>query len=276
MSEAEKKINNHEPPIDLDKYDDMSVGEILRKTREHYDQSLGEVEENLRIRSSQLEALEKLELEKLPGRVYAIGFVRAYSEYLGLDGDKMVQLFKAQSVGKRAKPNLRFPVTYDESNAPNLLVILLSLVGTILLISYWVMYHTPTQHKEAIPPVPEVLKKNQTKVLSAPEEKKLTLLDQTSDLVIEEVDSVVTSSANKMELHIKQDSWVEITNAQSVIILSQVLEAGDKYVVPDEVGLTLTTGNAGGVHVVIDGEDVGAIGRAAQVKRNIKLEPDSF
>ena len=255
------------PPIDLDKYDEMSVGQILRKTREHYGQSLAEVEGNLRIRTNQLEAIENLDLKKLPGRVYAIGFVRAYSEYLGLDGDKMVQLFKAQSVGKRAKPNLRFPVTYDESNTPNLFMILLSLVGTILLISYWVIFHTPTQHLGAIPPVPEILKKNQVDVVAARVPEKIELFEEPKNLV---------ESFNPMELQVTQESWIEIKNLSGEKLLSQVLNAGDKYIVPDEQGLTLTTGNAGGVRVVIEGQDRGPIGQPAQVKRDVALSPEFF
>ena len=95
--------------IDLDSYTDLSVGEILRRTRLYYGQSLNDVEINLRIRASQLDLLEQNHIAHLPGRVYAIGFVRAYSEYLGLDGDKMVHLFKAQSVGKKWRPKLSFP-----------------------------------------------------------------------------------------------------------------------------------------------------------------------
>ncbi|PZO78204.1 MAG: DUF4115 domain-containing protein, partial [Micavibrio aeruginosavorus] len=80
------------------------MGEILRRTRVHYGQSLQQIEGVLRIRASQLDALEQGDVSQLPGRVYAIGFVRSYSEYLGLDGDKMVHLFKEQSVGKQKKP----------------------------------------------------------------------------------------------------------------------------------------------------------------------------
>ncbi len=247
------------PYIDLDSYKDMSVGDILRKTRENYGQSLAEVEGNLRIRSSQLDALEKLRLDKLPGRVYAIGFVRSYSEYLGLDGDKMVHLFKAQSVGKRNKPNLQFPVTYDENNAPSVAIILISLVGLVLLISYWVMYKTPTKYVESIPPVPEVLKKTSVGLVKFPKEKL-----------------EVVRSSNKMELVITQDSWVEIKNAEGKKLISQVLKTGDKYIVPDEKGILLTTGNAGGVTVFVDGKKIKAIGKSSQVMRDVKLIPENF
>ncbi|MFN3700448.1 MAG: helix-turn-helix domain-containing protein, partial [Alphaproteobacteria bacterium] len=60
---------------------DMPVGEILRRGREHYGQSLEDVERNLRIRAIQLHALETGNIEQLPGKAYALGFVRSYSEY---------------------------------------------------------------------------------------------------------------------------------------------------------------------------------------------------
>ncbi len=251
------------PNLDLDSYSDMSVGQILQKTREHYGQTLTEVEGNLRIRASQLDALEKLKLDKLPGRVYAIGFVRSYSEYLGLDGDKMVQLFKAQSVGKKAKPNLQFPVTYTENNNPNVAFILLSLLALIFVISYMSMYHAPAQVKETIPPVPASFQKTNEELLKPPEPKK-------------ENSVLAEKKAPALELVITQNSWVEIKDASGKKLISQVLKPGDRYIVPDEEGLILTTGNAGGVDVYLAGEKSGSVGRAAQVKRNVKLIPESF
>ena len=251
--------------IDLDNYKEQSVGAILRKTREHYGKSLAEVEGDLRIRVSQLEAIESLRLDKLPGRVYAIGFVRSYSEYLGLDGDKMVQLFKAQSVGKRVKPNLKFPVTYEEGNTPNLFIILFSLVGLILLISYWVIFNAPTKYVEAVPSVPEIFKESRVDLLQpAPKQKTV------------QIEVLAQEKPNVMELVITQESWVEIKNAQGKKLISQVLNAGDKYIVPDEEGLLLTTGNAGGVSVFIKGEDKGTIGKTSQVKRRIRLDRENF
>ncbi len=253
------------PQPDLDSYTDLSVGEILRRTREHYGQTLPEVEMNLRIRASQLDALERLDLDQLPGRVYAIGFVRSYSEYLGLDGDKMVHLFKAQSVGKRVKPDLHFPVTVSESKAPNIYIILFSLVGLILLISYWTIFYTPTKYVEAIPPVPESLKQGSLSLLVPTVKEPPQALLEVTEVI-----------PNKMELLISEDSWVEIKNAQGKAILRQVLKPGDKYIVPEDEGLILSTGNAGGITVFIDGKKIRKLGKSTQVKRNLALDPEVF
>lgn len=258
-------------PVDLDTYTDMTVGQILMRTRDYYGQSLEQVEVNLNIRASQLYALENGHLENLPGRVYAIGFVRSYSEYLGLDGDKMVQLFKAQSVGKNVKPDLQFPVTYDESRVPNLFIILISLVAIVLFITYWTIFYTPTKYVEKIPPVPEILKQSTlTPAKIVAEEPPQPLLE------------VIKKDSPKMELVVNEDSWIEIKNAKGEKLVSQVLRPGDKYIVPEnedgsvEQGLTLSTGNAGGVTVFINGKKRTTLGKDAEVIRNVNLNPDDF
>ena len=43
-----------------------------------------------------LAAIEESHFEALPGRVYAIGYVRSYAAYLGLDAEKLVDRLKAE------------------------------------------------------------------------------------------------------------------------------------------------------------------------------------
>lgn len=281
MNEASAAPHRISEP-DLDSYTDLSVGQILRRTREHYGQSLEQVEMNLRIRTSQLNAIEQEILEDLPGRVYAIGFVRSYAEYLGLDGDKMVHLFKAQSVGKRVKPDLHFLVQENESKTPNLYIIIASLLGLVLLIAFWTISYTPTKYVEAIPPVPEALKQS-ILAISSPaaiersmKRDAMKSAESSAEKVHVETKKTVKKIPNKMELVVSEDSWVEIKNAQGKIILRQVLKPGDKYIVPDEEGLVLSTGNAGGITVFIDGKKVNKLGLSTQVMRNVILTPTNF
>ncbi len=149
MSEAAQKQQQN------DFHTDMAVGEILRRAREHYGQSLDQVERNLRIRAIQLDALEKGDISQLPGRVYAIGFVRSYAEYLGFDGDKMVSLFKKQSYGT-AKPekNLSFPVPASESKLPAMPFAVIAAVVGVILIAVWAgSSASDTMDISSIPPV---------------------------------------------------------------------------------------------------------------------------
>jgi cytoskeletal protein RodZ len=265
MNQNTAQTSHQEP--DLDNYHDLSVGEILQRTREHYGQSIPQVELNLRIRAAHLIAIEQGDVENLPGRVYAIGFVRAYAEYLGLDGDKMVHLFKAQTIGRKPKPDLHFPITYKDTKTPNVYIIMGCLAGVILLITYWSMTYNPKNHIEIVPPVPEELKQGSVPLLKKSEALKIQ--NRISEIL-------APTPKNKMELVVSEDSWVEIKDAKGKILLRQVLNPGDKYIVPDEKGLILSTGNAGGITVFIEGKKVGSLGKPTEVRRNIALNPKNF
>lgn len=269
MSQSDNidNIPNTSDNIDLDHYKDLSVGQILKRTREHYGQSINQVEVNLRIRAEHLRAIESEDLSLLPGRVYAIGFVRSYSEYLGLDGDKIVHLFKSQSVGKKNRPELQFKVAVHETQTPNIYIISACLFLIIALIAYLSMTYTPSRYIEVIPPVPESLKKSNL-VPQAP---------QSIEQIIENDEKLLAASQPEMELVITQDTWIEIKDTSGKRLISEVLKPGDKYIVPkDQNDLILATGNAGGITVFIKGKKVKALGNSAEVRRDIRLDPENF
>lgn len=278
MTEGDKQYTTNEA---LDFHTDMPVGEILRRTRVHYGQTLPQIESILRIRASQLEALELGDVSKLPGRVYAIGFVRSYSEYLGLDGDKMVHLFKEQSVGRKAKPDLSFPVPASESKVPNLAIIGGSLFGFIVLIGFVAFLMFPKEEKKGIPSVPEKLTK--TQLNEAPALVKTanptTAAGDQAAVAAAGADAAAPAAAaaqpaNRVVIEITEASWVQIVDAKGAAIVRQVLKAGDTYLVPDERGLVLETGNAGGVKITVDGKALPSLGASGQIRRKISLDPD--
>jgi cytoskeleton protein RodZ len=53
-----------------------------------------------------------------------------------------------------------------------------------------------------------------------------------------------------------------------------VLKPGEIYNVPNQPGLTMVTGNAGGLDIDVDGATISRIGAAGQVARNVSLDPD--
>src|SRR5690606_132099 len=82
---------------------------------------------SLRIRREQLEALEESRYDDLPGRAYAVGFVRSYAEYLGLDSAYIVDLYKAELDGRFAKADpMAFPEVQEQARLPR---------GTFLIIA---------------------------------------------------------------------------------------------------------------------------------------------
>ncbi len=54
------------------------------------------------------------------------------------------------------------------------------------------------------------------------------------------------------------------------------MAAGDRIAVPDLPGLTLFTGNAGGLEIVVDGRPLPSLGPVGAVRRNIPLDLDAL
>jgi cytoskeletal protein RodZ len=71
----------------------MSFGEELKRERELREISLREVSEATKISLRYLEALERNDFKNLPGGVFNRGFVRAYSQFIGIDPDSMVDAY---------------------------------------------------------------------------------------------------------------------------------------------------------------------------------------
>jgi cytoskeleton protein RodZ len=77
-----------------------TVGEELRAARLLRGDDLATVSRALKIRKDHLEAVEEDRLQDLPGRTYAIGFVRTYAAYLGLEAAEMVDRYKQELSGR--------------------------------------------------------------------------------------------------------------------------------------------------------------------------------
>src|ERR1700685_783791 len=73
-----------------------TVGHDLRAARLRRGDEIAQVSRTLKIRKDHLEALENDRVEDLPGKTYAIGFVRSYARHLGLDAAQLVERFKRE------------------------------------------------------------------------------------------------------------------------------------------------------------------------------------
>jgi cytoskeletal protein RodZ len=71
-----------------------SLGETLRKTREEKGLTIDSVARDTNIARRYLVALEEEDFVQFPAEAYALGFMKNYSEYLGLDTNEILSLFK--------------------------------------------------------------------------------------------------------------------------------------------------------------------------------------
>jgi len=96
--------------------------------------------------------------------------------------------------------------------------------------------------------------------------------------VLEQAERVFggNNADSRVLLRALQDSWVQVRGPGDSLLLTRVLHPGDVYRVPNETGLVLHTGNAGGLEVLVDGQSTGSLGDNGEVRRNISLDPEKL
>lgn len=108
-----------------------SLGGILRAARAARGEDLKAASRVTKIRVEYLEALEAGAIDSLPGRTYALGFLRAYAEFLGLDVADCTARFKAENV---AAAPADVPVGFEETEPQGGLQVSQSVLILILVV----------------------------------------------------------------------------------------------------------------------------------------------
>ena len=80
----------------------------------------------------------------------------------------------------------------------------------------------------------------------------------------------------RVVLRFKADSYIQVRERQGAVLLNRVMRAGETWPVPRGTPLLLTTGNAGGTELVVEGVASPTLGAAGSVRRDIPLDADSL
>lgn len=95
------------------------LGDLLRQTREQKNLSLDDVEKGTNIRKLYIKAIEDGNYDKLPGEVFLKGFIKTYGKFLGLDGQKLIEQYKAEkNPAASAEPKTETAPPAPEPAAP--------------------------------------------------------------------------------------------------------------------------------------------------------------
>jgi cytoskeleton protein RodZ len=275
-----------------------SAGDELRQRRETLGLDLAEVAATLRIKPAYLVALEAGRPHELPGAVYAIGFIRAYADHLGLDSGEMLRLFKQQSALFAAKPDLAFPIQLGERSLPGGML-LVALILAVCGYGGWFYLSTgdgprpervaqiPLEllpYREAFrapPPVSQPMVEAQAAPRSpaVPSEGSehsgsggRPSATGSALAAVPAATDPAPNSPGEVVIRANADSWIQIRDARQSVLLTRVLKAGESCRAPDRPGLSMRTGNAGGLEITVNGVPAPPIGGRGMVRRNVALD----
>lgn len=255
---------------------DLSVGDILKRARIKKKLSLQDIEIAIRVSVQHLTAIEENRLEMLPGRIYALGFIKAYAEHVDLDSAKVLELLKRQAGEKIAPKNVSpipSPILEDFSlpTGKMFFLIFVLFIGIFIFKSYY--DGNSYLLEEKIPTVPKDLVV-QTTLLSKPEKVEPKVEDSANTKVSSlEVLLGPPPVMNQVVLKALDNVWLEIKDSTKKTVFSRVLSVGEEYWIPvGQNDLTMTLGNAGGLQISIDGQALPLLGKTGQVIRKVPLD----
>lgn len=121
----------------------FDLGSSLRDVRERKRLTFADMEQATKVRAKYLRALEDDDFATLPGATYVKGFLRAYAEALGLDGQLYVDEYNSRFVagdeGTIIRPRRMAPpreVRWVERNALVLVLAAIAVI-TVVVIGAW-------------------------------------------------------------------------------------------------------------------------------------------
>ena len=262
------------------------VGAELRAARLRLGWGLPEIADALRIRLLYLEGIEAGRLADLPGNAYALGYLRIYAKALGLDPGEVARRFRAEAQEVDRRPDLTFPAPAPQRGAPTGAVVLLGALITAISYAAWFGYYdVPGAQQRETPPVPARFAEpprpsspsgpapDSLASQSAPDQAALPAAMPSGPAEAEVVSDAADASppGGQTLLRFTAASWVQVRQKQGPVLVSRVMRPGETWPVPPDGPLLLTTGNAGGTEIVVDGVAQPPLGPPGAVKRDIPI-----
>ncbi|HEX3664919.1 MAG TPA: helix-turn-helix domain-containing protein [Rhizomicrobium sp.] len=288
----------------------QTVGQYFRAVRLSRGEEIATVARALRIRSDQVAAIEESRLDDLPGRTYAIGFVRSYAQHLGLAPAEFVDRFKAEIGGPAEQFPLKgLPPDAGEGGLPySWLLMALIVLGVVGYAGYHLVRSANLPSVQPVAPVPAVMSPDSEKhgspvkrpvhgqprpniaspssvpAASASGPQPIAVTPPASGtpansalaaLPQGQVYGIQNRNA-RVVIHARAATHVLVQGLGAKVFINRILHPGDAYRVPDLVGLSLTTPDGGAVLLELDGQFAGVAGRAGQLTEALSLDPQAI
>jgi transcriptional regulator with XRE-family HTH domain len=219
------------------------AGRKLSEARRQRGWSLDEVAERIRVRREFLEALEEMNIKLLPGKAYALAFLRSYARELGIEEKAIVDQFQEECALTRdgVLPQIRTPSSRPRKERPWAIAAGLVVIAALFVgwraVEMRVQRDTAPVQTAAAAPVQERAEAVSTPVLTP-------------------------AAARVVEIRALSEAWLEARGPDGTVFLSRTLHAGDVYRHGTSPGWTLHARDGGAFELYVNGAAAGLLGTA--------------
>jgi len=212
------------------------AGRKLSEARRQLGLSIEEVADRIRVRREFLEALEEMNVKLLPGKAYALAFLRSYARELGIDEKAIVDQFQDECALTRedVQPQLRNPVSKPRRERPWLFAAALVLLAAGFVGWRALSSNDPVQTAE-------------TPAVTAP-------------ATVETASPATGTERRVVEIRAVTAAWLETRGPDGTVFLSRTLQPGDVYRPDPSPGWTLHARDGGAFELYVNGMAAGLLG----------------
>jgi cytoskeletal protein RodZ len=248
-------------------------GATLRRARNSKQLTLEQLAERTKVGTTVLKAFENNDVDRLPARVYARGFLRAYAKEVGLDPEETVDEYFAQfedepTLALAAEEQARSPHSRDlqvEPDMPRRLPVmpLIAAVALLALAIYFIAPRSPGSREETVqlpPPVRDV----------AP------VATPAQPSTVAPAVAVQPEAGDVLRFNLTADGpcWISAT-ADGKQALSRLLQPGTQEVLEAKDQIVLRVGDPGALKLSINGAAARPLGTARQPV-TVQITRDNF
>ena len=269
---AEDRLQLRQEPFTM-----APVGEQLRSARLARNLTIEEIAAVTKIRPGFLKLLEEGQHEKLPGKFFVVSFVHQYATALGIDVDATIDALRnelpetedvplriedvarSRSIGYflgRANSRIGRAMRMHAAVAGKFALAVLLIGGSFFWLFKW---YSGSRTVVEGDPMPDAMQAQPAATLTPAD------VAPTPDPFRESLN---------VEILATDSVWVR-SLSDGTEEREVMLQAGDRQRLRGNSLVQLTFGNAGGVVLMIDGEEQGAIGPLGQV-RHIRITKDGW
>jgi cytoskeleton protein RodZ len=233
----DERLKPRAPALALDP--SWRAGRKLAEARAQLGLSLDEVADRIRVRREFLEALEQMNVKLLPGKAYALAFLRSYARALGIDEKAIVDQFQDEAALSRDsnEKQIRSPASKPRRDRPWIWAAALVALGV-----GFVGWRAYDQQNGVEPAVPEQAALSPGGLGAAP----------VGDFAPQRV----------VEIRAVTDAWLEARGPDGTVFLSRTLRAGDVYRPDPSPGWTLHARDGSAFELYVNGASAGPLGPA--------------
>jgi len=250
----------------------LSVGKILSEARISQGLSIADVAAEIKFAPRQVEALEADDFSHLPELPFVRGFVRSYARMLHIDDKRLLDALPQANQplsGSNEMAEVPFP-TMQSTKRSNAVWLGAALgVAVLLGISVLVFQKKPAVPKMVEPSVSlsEEVATTQVDLVASPESSVSSIEQPASSVAVvipvaaqepQVIEQKKPASESNKPIHLvfKGESWVDIKDRFGKTRLKQINEPGSEQWVGGQAPFNVVIGNASGVRLYYQSEEV--------------------